>query len=1655
MGTGGYSSGVTWSVGPASIGTISSTGVFTPVIGGTATITATSSQDPTESGSTTVAVAAATGTLAISVIDLPKGANAAITVSGPGGYSAPVTSTQTLQNLAIGTYTITASSVHSGSYAYLPVLSSTTTAVSSSSAATVTVDYFNVLPDSTKILDAVGLDSLSIAADQSTLIVSGQSTVAQNLNPGDVLIISHCTAIPLGKVVRVTAVNSSSGWIVVLNSPASLMDAYQQYQLSASEQVDVTQIAGVNGANSALRVFRRPKPKGHDADNNQTTDACADQSALIYEPVNVAVTSAVTISGTVTICPAIQASLSWSWLHTPNAAHVEIDLGETADLTTTLSASVNLPQSELDLGSVIIPTTIPGVEPTLDFTVGAEGSASLNLSQELVQNGTGKVGFDFSNGVVTPIDSFSGNVSAIGQPQVSGNADITGYVKAKFGVDLGYGAIDPYVTVEPYAEAKVDTTQNPWWQILYGINGEVGIEGIAGDVAQALGFDPSWSAPLLGPLTAAQASGPFQPTRAVITAIGPPPLVSSQSAQLVAITGTSLANVTSVVLCATSGGCSSLSPMSVSATEVDIDPVLMPGSWTVMTQDPSGNSNGFQFAVYPPPNNLSIRSVQPALPSISGQSQSLSFTGSGFEQSAEIVVCFSSLCNEPVTAAVSTDGISASISSVLDHAGLWTAQLANPDGSQTAVFNFNVSGPLSVTVTPTGGTVNVTSFQARGSGATPGKTVAMQLTSPGGQATTINLTADSNGVFAYGPFSEASAGAYTLLFTDRNTGETSAPSTVVLSNGINGQVYPSSGAIYVTSFTVSGWGATPGGSAVLTVLTPSSNLISQTTTASSSGNFSFQPVAATQVGTYFAVCEDHTTSAQSGSIIFNATAAAAIAASISPQSGIVNTTVFTISGTGATSNSGVTAHITSPGGAQLYHAQAANGAFSFSNFYESAAGNYTVYVSDDATGSQSSIVGWIVNPDQSTHLETMSVLPAAWGPVFATGSTTLAVMPLTISGGGNGVLTGTISSSQPWLLVDGHSSETWTAPESIALNANPTGLSAGTHTATLTITSPQATNSPISLPVTAIVRAPLQLVTTSIPDVLGGNAYSASLVASGGTGSGYKWSLVSGYLPYGLSLDPVSGTISGTTVAISSTQNLTFSMQVEDSSGADATGIVAVTYRPGLFVQMYSPSNFDFIVGTSYNSSDSIVIPTTGGQGLVTLAAIGMPSGLNLNSSTGLISGTPSKPGSYPVSFYAQDSSGDKANATFTLLVSEIPLSITTVSLPSASIGSPYQQYIAAQGGSQAGYSWTLQGSLPPGLQGTASTGCTACDFGILGTPTAQGTYNFTVSLQDSLGNTASKSYTLYVGTAPPQIQTAMLTLATVGTAYSFQFNAVGGTSPYMWTFVGSSPDPGLQLSIPGTLSGTPTIASTCPTGPSSAWYGAVPAVNFTVKVTDANNEYAMQQLCMGTYYATPSVISISPNVIVADGTTHTVTITGTSFMPNSEVLVGGGSQAKDQYVDAGHVTISLVPSQNALFAIDSASGGQVTFIDSYQQTWIVQPAANYSNQNLGFTIADPTPTIANISAVLDNSNSPCTANVLCQLVIAGTGFVFDTQYQISSPTTTLQAATWPSTTLPWASVTTSAFSMPSAGTYTVIVTNPNQAGGGTATVKAQFSVQP
>jgi hypothetical protein len=652
-----------------------------------------------------------------------------------------------------------------------------------------------------------------------------------------------------------------------------------------------------------------------------------------------------------------------------------------------------------------------------------------------------------------------------------------------------------------------------------------------------------------------------------------------------------------------------------------------------------------------------------------------------------------------------------------------------------------------------------------------------------------------------------------------------------------------------------------------------------------------------------------------------------------------------------------------------------------------------------------------------------------------------------------GALTGTIAANSSWLTAAGHSSYSWVAPETVNITANPAGMSAGTYTGSLTVTAPAASNSPVSISVTMTILTPLQIITTSLPLATWGQSYSQQLYATGG--NSYTWSLQSGSsLPPNLTLS-ASGLISGTLVQASSTNTYSFTVLVTDDRSRTQYANLSMKVQAPIAVSTNAPSSFQFIVGQSYveppNGNNSISFFATGGTSPYAWAASGTPPGLRIDTATGYIIGTPTQQGTFSTTVTATDSTGRSGSGSFSLIVTMTPLVITSANsqpppvLPSGTTGVPYNGYLGVTGGSNSGYQWNVTG-FPPGLTGQVVTpsSCGFCSYQISGTPAQAATYTLSVKVTDSLNNTATASVTLVINSGtPPTITTTTLTLATVGGSYSFPFAATGGTPPYQWSFIGSPPDPGLQLTSAGVLEGTSSVPNDCYTGP-AFWVGNQPPFGsftpayFQVKVTDSAGQSTNKQFCLPAYYPTPTVSGFTPSSVVLDNQAHAITVNGTNFRSNSVLY---GIPSAPTFVNNTALSFVLSPNSNSAYGIGEGS----------HNIWVVQPYSYTSNQDKAFTIYDPVPTVSGASAVLNNSSQPCRANFNCQLIISGTGFVPSTQYQVAG--NGVCVAQSPSTAFPWTSVTTCAFTVPSTGSYTLKVTNSNQPGGTPASATYQFSV--
>jgi hypothetical protein len=199
------------------------------------------------------------------------------------------------------------------------------------------------------------------------------------------------------------------------------------------------------------------------------------------------------------------------------------------------------------------------------------------------------------------------------------------------------------------------------------------------------------------------------------------------------------------------------------------------------------------------------------------------------------------------------------------------------------------------------------------------------------------------------------------------------------------------------------------------------------------------------------------------------------------------------------------------------------------------------------------------------------------------------------------------------------------------------------------------------------------------------------------------------------------------------------------------------------------------------------------------------PTGLSIDANTGVISGMPSFQGSATFLAVVTDSASPPRTATKQFYVTNAA-PLTSAQSQTASVAE-YQTVSNVQTGITGGVpplTFSLSsGNIPPGLR-FDSTGR------VIGTPYALGTYQFTLTAQDSWSppETASQPFTITVTAAPLSIANSLPTNLVINRPFSGRVIALGGIPPYNYSVVNGALPPGLSLdSNTGIISGTPTTA--------------------------------------------------------------------------------------------------------------------------------------------------------------------------------------------------------------------------------------------------------
>lgn len=545
--------------------------------------------------------------------------------------------------------------------------------------------------------------------------------------------------------------------------------------------------------------------------------------------------------------------------------------------------------------------------------------------------------------------------------------------------------------------------------------------------------------------------------------------------------------------------------------------------------------------------------------------------------------------------------------------------------------------------------------------------------------------------------------------------------------------------------------------------------------------------------------------------------------------------------------------------------------------------------------------------------------------VVAANSSNAAIVP-TISGGtadsvavvtptANGTIaaTGTTFLYTPNPGYSGTDSFTFTA-------TNAGGPSAAAQI-TITVTAPTLVLSPAS---------------GALPVGQAGTPYSQTITASAGTAP-YTFAITSGTAPAGITLDPATGALSGTTTVPGPAS---FTVTATDAYGA--TGTAAYT----LAIAEQPPVANAVSATVAIGSSNNLITLSISGGAAASVAIDTQATNGAATASGKTITYTPNPGYSGPDSFRytATNSAGTSlpATATITVAIPTFTFSPPAGALPVAAVGSAYSQQITAAGGSGS-YSYAVTtGALPAGLTLTSA--------GVIeGTPTSVGTSSFTITATDSVSAFGAVSYTLEVALPPPVASNVSLTVA-----------ANSGATPVALALSGGTAASVAVATVPA--HGTATLSGTGISYTPAADYSGTDSFTYT-----ATNPTATSAPATVTITVTAPALAFSPAAGALPGAT-----VATAY---SQTFVASNGTAPYSYAissGAAPAGMTLDPSTGALTGTPTAAGPSsfsVTATDVYG-------AIGSSAYTLDVAVQPPVANPVAATVVRGSAGNPITLNI-------------------------------------------------------------------------------
>ena len=446
-----------------------------------------------------------------------------------------------------------------------------------------------------------------------------------------------------------------------------------------------------------------------------------------------------------------------------------------------------------------------------------------------------------------------------------------------------------------------------------------------------------------------------------------------------------------------------------------------------------------------------------------------------------------------------------------------------------------------------------------------------------------------------------------------------------------------------------------------------------------------------------------------------------------------------------------------------------------------AAGTTTVTytVTDDDGDDDSDTFDIVIAADLMPTAPTIAAQTGEVGMAFS--------VTLTAGTGGDLPLTYSVSGQPSWATF---------ASATRVLSGIPDAAATTTITYTVTDDDGDADSSTFTI---TIAAADVEPTAPDIPNQTGKVNDAFSVTLDPGTGGNAP-------LTYSVSGQPAWASFNASTRVLSGTPNVaattSVTYTVTDDDGDADSDTFTITIAADLMPTAPTVPAQSGEVGTAF----SVTLPVgTGGDAPLAYSVSGEPSWASFNTSTRVLSGTPTAATATTVTYTVTDDDGDADSSAFVITIAAADLTPTAPTIPNqnATVGVAFSVTLDVGTGGNIPLTYSVSGE-PSWASFNNTTRV------LSGTPDAAATTTVTYTVRDVDNDSDSSTFDIVVVDDPMPVLPAIANQnATVGTAFSVTLAAAtGGDAPLTYALTGRPSWASFNAST-RVLSGTPTTAGT------------------------------------------------------------------------------------------------------------------------------------------------------------------------------------------------------------------------------------------------------